>query len=273
MKTMRTFGGVQAAAILLVTAGTSLSASPVTSAAEGRLKLSIRGASLSADFTTTPLREVAEELGRLGVARVTWLTEEGSEPVSVRFRDVPIDEALGRIFAGRNHTVLLAKATGFRPARVWVGDVVASRRGLSAPAFEALQDRAETGGTERSEGHTEVEIPDGGARIAEIEALGNPVQLEDVLEREPDVMARAAALRRLDELGSLDTGWLTAYALDDPEGHLRHQAIELLGARAADEPAAAVTLTEIAGSDAVPFLREIAAEQLARVQAQRAESL
>src|SRR6266705_2807580 len=61
------------------------------------LTMALHGGLLTADVAGTPVSRVMQEVGRLTGAEVRWLGAVGEEPISVRFTDVPLADAIARL--------------------------------------------------------------------------------------------------------------------------------------------------------------------------------
>jgi hypothetical protein len=73
--------------------------------------MALHGGLLTADVAGTPVSRVMQEVGRLTGAEVRWLGDAGEEPISVRFTDVPLADAIARLLGTRSF-LLFASAVG-----------------------------------------------------------------------------------------------------------------------------------------------------------------
>ncbi len=98
---------------------------------------------LSADVAGTPVSRVMEEVGRLTGAEVRWLGAAGEEPVSVRFSDVPLTDAIGRLLGTRSF-LLVASGPGASPPIIRVVILASGERpGLEPEAPRVPSEDAE----------------------------------------------------------------------------------------------------------------------------------
>lgn len=95
---------------LLVTSLLFFSLSPVIQAQEGKIYLDFRNQTVSANIKEAPLKAVIKKINsKKGVWFKKWL--KGSEflfdkKVSLRFKNIPVRDAMERIFSGINHAFI-----------------------------------------------------------------------------------------------------------------------------------------------------------------------
>jgi hypothetical protein len=76
---------------------------------------------LTTTITTTPLREIMEELHRVSGVQVRWLDAEGEEPVSMNFVALPLSKAIPRLLRERNFLLFYSSTgEGARLTQVWI---------------------------------------------------------------------------------------------------------------------------------------------------------
>ncbi|MDY6836351.1 MAG: hypothetical protein SWH78_00125 [Thermodesulfobacteriota bacterium] len=103
---------------LLLLLAASLLFSPETTASQGTaLRLDFKERTLSANIDDTPLRAVLDAIRKQKGIR--FQTKKGAdfllnEKISVRFRQLPMQEALGRILTGMNHCLVFKGDSVFR---------------------------------------------------------------------------------------------------------------------------------------------------------------
>ncbi|MDY6990701.1 MAG: hypothetical protein SWQ30_21885 [Thermodesulfobacteriota bacterium] len=91
---------------------------PETATPQGRaLRLDFNEGTLTADIEDTPLRSVFDAIRRQKGIR--FQTKKGAgfllnEEISVRFKELPMQDALGRILAGMNHCLIFKGDSIFR---------------------------------------------------------------------------------------------------------------------------------------------------------------
>jgi len=91
---------------------------PETATPQGRaLRLDFNKGTLTADIEDTPLKSVFDAIRKQKGIR--FQTKKGAdfllnEKISVRFRELPMQDALGRILAGMNHCLIFKGDSIFR---------------------------------------------------------------------------------------------------------------------------------------------------------------
>lgn len=91
---------------------------PETAAPQGRaLRLDFNEGTLTADIEDTPLRAVFDAISKQEGIR--FQTKKGAgfllnEEISVQFKELPMQDALGRILAGMNHCLVFRGDSIFR---------------------------------------------------------------------------------------------------------------------------------------------------------------
>jgi len=79
----------------------------------GRIDLDFKNLTLSAEIREAPIRTVIEKFKEeKGIWFKLWFKEKElllDEKVSVQFKSLPVQEGLGRIFSGMNHSLIFDK--------------------------------------------------------------------------------------------------------------------------------------------------------------------
>jgi hypothetical protein len=97
--------------------------------------LTLQGHTLTAQIVTTPLSQVMTEFGKLSGAQVRWLSQENTEPISVSFRALPLEEALSRLLDKQNF--LLFYTAGRQLTQVWISSPAPAAK-LLPPLLQPL---------------------------------------------------------------------------------------------------------------------------------------
>lgn len=213
---------------------------------------------LTVNLGGTLLSEVLVEVGRQSGVLVT-LSGFTDRPISDRFRDVPLEDALRRLLANENFTVLYAqdrgvngRVSGARLKELHVygsGGATAISRTDPGPAStdgaDAGQGGAPGGMMEQFSGflqrHQAVEIPEGSALAAALNT-----------DRPPFTQLLSAAMKNEDPALRADAAEAIAQVFDgDPESP------ELVGGSSENVEAIASAIHTSGGANAAEFLRNM----------------
>lgn len=247
-----------------------------TSEAHCALTLDGEG-SLSASIVDTPLDEILDLLSRRTGATIAWIAPRSASRATLSFRGLPLTEAIARLLARHNYTLLFTHdGTGRPRLEVRIGspieDAPNAMVGIlpSAPAVV----NPNPGSDRRGHQVALSASGDGGDRVrletirGLVEREGSPGQLarlQETLARvvaggdEEDVeRASMIGLAALPEI-SLESVART----DDSVGRL---AMDILERRAEREPLALAVLDRLASDPDSPALEELATQPVADLE-------
>jgi hypothetical protein len=231
---------VRALALLLLVPTAAVGAAPSLRYADGRLSGRVEQAELA---------DVLAEVARQADLEIRGLSAE-PEPVSVALDDVPLDEALGHLLAGRSFVLAYA---GARPTRVTIfGRPDGSPLRVLHPTRPSPRRHTPRPPTRAANGSVDSEVPLRGrlARALGVERASFP-QVMGAAVRSQDARVRVDALR-------------LALRMLDAEPDVYASPLRMLAGM--DDATLASWLTRIAGDDALRVLRWTA-------RAARAEAL
>ena len=99
-------------------------------------QIALQDGKLTARLTTTPLRQVMEEVSRVSGARIRWLRGQAEERlVSAEFTALPLPEALRRIL-GETDFLLFYTSVGenTKPTQIWISSKAQPRPAVDSAA-------------------------------------------------------------------------------------------------------------------------------------------
>ena len=165
------------------------------------LTMALHGGLLTADVAGTPVSRVMQEVGRLTGAEVRWLGAVGEEPISVRFTDVPLADAIARLVGPRSF-LLVASAAGALPPITRVVILASGERPVLEPETPRVRSEDAEGALDAAAALAP-QAP--AARRRAIDELARVAQQEpqawmvltELSRHEPDRAVREAARRAL----------------------------------------------------------------------------
>ena len=169
------------------------------------LAMALHEGLLTADVAGAPVSRVMQEVGRLTGAEVRWLGAAGEEPISVRFTDVPLADAIARLLGTRSF-LLVASAAGAPPPITRVVILASGERRQLAPETPRVPSEDADGALDAAVA-TALAPEAPAARLQAIDELARVAQREpqawmvltELSRQEPDRTVREAARRALDD--------------------------------------------------------------------------
>lgn len=214
---------------------------------------------LTVRITSTPLRQVMQDLGRVTGARVSWKGQEITKKVSVQFMDLPLDKAIARILRGESYVLSYTSAkeeSKLDTIIIWPcakggKEPVATAQAIpEAVMFEKVD--KPTGGIGES---PEMELVDDETRncIESVRAVlmeGDTEQAAEglvlALTRSAKPQVRMLALEGLRMLSAPPLDAIIETALYDPEPMVRRHAARCLEMHVDEDPRVKEIVSEVA---------------------------
>ncbi len=240
------------AIVSLLCSGSSVWANTV----EGSLFVSIQDDRLTVRATDTPLEKVLQEIARKVGIRLHSEPYVANEKIKVEFKDLTIEEGIGRILARYNYIYML-------PAEETIGDTSSNRTVIEVWLFSRREDVPGHLMREASE------VSDPKERMAALKTLveGDEEKVMPTIIsalRDGDPQVREVALEMLEEADEpVPIEPLVKVALTDSSSQIRMNALELLVDT--DEKAALEPLKQ-ALRDPDPQISNLAQELLEDVE-------